>query len=166
MTNFRRDVRTVLPIERLRQRRRQQNVAIHALNVRASAERHREIELLPNDLEHFGDARLTHRAEAEVPRAADVGTLRAEGERLENILPRADAAVHVYLDARSHRGDDRGQRADAGLGAIELTSAVVADDERIGAAVDGAARVVRILDPLEDESPAPALLDPFDVVPA
>ena len=65
--------------------------------------------------------------------AAEVGAARAQCHRFEHILARAYAAVHVHLDLVADRSDDRRQRADAGLGAVELAPAMVADDQRVGA---------------------------------
>jgi hypothetical protein len=43
-------------------------------------------------------------------------------------------------------------------------AAVVAHDQRVGARVDRASRVLDVLDALEDQLAAPAPLDPLDVV--
>jgi hypothetical protein len=62
-------------------------------------------------------------------------------------------------------GDDRRQRLDAALCAVELAAAVVADDQRVGAGLHRQLRVLDVLDALQDQLAAPALLDPLHVAP-
>src|SRR5690348_9886015 len=143
----------------------QQDAAIDLLDVGASAEGHREVELVADDLEAARDARLAHGTQAVEERSSDERALRAECHRPQHVLSRADAAIHPHLDARAHGIGDRGQRADRGGRAVELAAAVVGDDERVGAGVRREPRVLDVHDPLEDELAAPALLHPLDVGP-
>jgi hypothetical protein len=80
-------------------------------------------------------------------------------------LPAADTAVEVNLDLRAHRLDDAGQGADAGLGAVELAAAVVADDDRVCPRVGRELGILDVHDALEDELATPALFDPLDIGP-
>src|ERR1700692_2338986 len=56
-----------------------------------SAQPHRGMQLLLDDLQGARHAGLAHGAETEVERAADQGAFRPEGKRLEQVLARADA---------------------------------------------------------------------------
>ena len=74
----------------------------------------------------FGDAGTTHRAQAIQKGAADVTTLRAQCASFQNILTATNPAIHVHLNLFADRINNRGQALNAGLGAIELTTAMVA----------------------------------------
>src|SRR5690606_18891935 len=63
-----------------------------------AAERHGHVELGADHLERARDAFLAQRPQAVGIGAADERSLGAEGERLEEILPGADAAVEEHLD--------------------------------------------------------------------
>src|SRR5690606_42026712 len=65
------------------------------------------------------------------------------------------------FDLLAHRAGNGGQRGDGRWRSIELPPTVVADDERIGPAVDGQARVFGVHDAFQDQLAAPALLDPL-----
>ena len=79
-------------------------------DVAPAAERHRDVDLLADDLERAGDPGSAAGAEAVEEGAADVGALGAERQRLQHVLAGADAAVEVHLDAVADRVDDGGQR--------------------------------------------------------
>lgn len=51
------------------------------------------------------------------------------------------------------------------MGSVELTTAMVRDDDRIRACADGCTRIFFIQDALEDQLATPAFLDPFDILP-
>src|ERR1700751_4504071 len=69
------------------------------LDVAQPAQRHRDVELAADDLQHPRDALFSHRAQAVEESAADEDAARAERERLEDVLAGADAAVEQHLDA-------------------------------------------------------------------
>src|SRR5690349_6512049 len=81
-------------------RSRKQDAAVDVCDIRAAAEGHREIELVADDLERLGYARLAHRAQTVQERAADIRATRAERPGFEDVLARADAAVQMDLDLR------------------------------------------------------------------
>src|SRR5664279_2887106 len=106
---------------------------IDLVDVGVAAEGHRQLELVGEHLEAARDALLAHRAEPVDEGATDHRPARAERPGLQDVLPRADAAVHPDLDLRADRVGDRRQCADARRRAVELATAVVGDDDRIGA---------------------------------
>ena len=71
----------------------------------------------------------------------------------------------MHFDGLADRVDYGGQGTNGRFGTVELASAVVRDDECVGAALHGQPRIVHVLYAFEDERAAPALLDPFDVGP-
>lgn len=117
------------------------------------------------DLQRPRHSGLPQRAQPVEIGTADHGPARTEGDGLEHVLPGTDAAVEPDLDALAHRLDDRRQRADGRGRAVQLASAMVADDQRIGAGVGGQPRILGIENALEYQLAAPAPLDPFDVAP-
>src|SRR6266851_5478089 len=121
------------------------------LDVAQSAQRHRHVELAADDLQHARHAFLSHRAQAIEKGATDQGAARAERERLEHVLARADAAVEQHLDAAAHRADYFRQRADRRCSAVELAAAMVGDDDRVGAARSGDLRVLGVEDAFQDQ---------------
>ena len=114
---------------------------------------------------HFAHTDLAHRAEPVEKGASDQHALGAERTRFQHVLTAAHAAVHPDLDAAADRFGNRRQGRDRTRRAVELTPAMVADDQRIGAGVGGEARVLGVHDPFQDQRAAPALLDPLDVAP-
>ena len=66
-----------------------------------------------------------------------IGALRPQGQRLQHVLTRADAAIHMHLDLVAHRPHDARQHADRRQRAIQLPPAMVRHDDRIGAEIGG-----------------------------
>ena len=108
---------------------------------------------------------FAHRAEPVQEGAADIGSPRTQRARLQDVLARADTAVHVDFDFAPHSVDDRRQGLNRRGGAVQLAPTVVGNNQRVGARVDGQSCVFHILNALEDQLAAPAPLDPFDVGP-
>src|SRR5436190_7569570 len=77
---------------------------------RAAGERHRPLELEPQDLEHARHARLARDGEAVHVRLADHDGAGAERDGLEDVPAALDAAVDVDLDAAANRFDDLRER--------------------------------------------------------
>lgn len=144
---------------------RQQDVPADLADVGMAAEGHGQVQLTSDDLQRPRHSGLTQRAQPVEIGTADHGPARTEGDGLEHVLPGTDAAVEPDLDALAHRLDDRRQRADGRGRTVQLASAMVADDQRIGAGVGGQPRVLGIEDALEHQLAAPAAFDPFDVAP-
>jgi len=118
-----------------------------------------------DDLQALAHTGFAHGAQAVQEGAADVDAAGAQGACAQHVLARANAAVHVDLDAVPHRLHDAGQALDAALGAIELASTVVGDDECVGARLHGQLGVAHVLDAFEDELATPAFLDPLHIAP-
>src|SRR5688572_23559093 len=90
---------------------------------------------------------------------------RAERQGTEDVLPRADAAVEMDLDAVTGRIGNRGQLADGRGRPVELAATMVGNDDRLGAGACRDTGVVGIHDALEDELAPPIAADPLDVAP-
>src|SRR3954463_16110890 len=159
-------LRPVWPARRRSVRPGQQYLPVDATNVGVPAKSHRQLELAVDDFEAARDAGLAHRTEAVQEGTTDQHAAGTEGPRLQHVLAGTDATVHPDLDARADRLGDPRKRLDRGRRTIELTPAVVRDDQRIGAAVDSQTRVLDIEDSLQDQLAAPQLLHPLDVGPA
>ena len=130
-----------------------------------AAESHGDVQLLLDDLQGAGHARLAKRTQAVKKAASNQRALRAQSTGFEHILPAANAAIHPHLDVLAHRFGNVRQCSNGGRRPIELAAAVVAHDECIGTAVDGQARVFGVHDALEDQLAAPAFLDPLHITP-
>src|SRR5690606_15399104 len=113
----------------------------------------------------LGDAALAARAKTVEEGPADVGAGRAERDRAHHVLAATNAAVHVDLDVAADRVEDGRERRDRRGRAVELASAVVRDDDRVGPGARGDPGVLGIEDALEDQLAAPALANPLDVGP-
>ena len=77
----------------------------------------------------------------------------------------ADAAVHPDFDLVAHRLDNGRQRLNAGLRAVQLTPAMVADHDGVGAAQDCQLGVFYVLYAFEDEFAAPLRFHPGHIGP-
>ena len=77
---------------------RDQDRAVHRLDIRVAGEGHREVELLVDDLQHLGHTRLAHGPQAVQEGATDVGAARPQRTGLEHVLAAADATVHPHLE--------------------------------------------------------------------
>jgi hypothetical protein len=89
----------------------------------------------------------------------------AEADGLYDVTATADAAIHQDFGAAVDGGDDFGKRADRGIDGIELTAAVVGDDDGGDAFIHGAARVVSCEQAFHDDWARPDAADPAQVVP-
>src|SRR5690349_21123589 len=90
-----------------------------------AAELHRAHELVAEDRQGAPGPLLAARAHAVERRAADHYGLRAPGQRLEDVRPAPDAAVHEHRGPAADRARHRGQRIERGQLAVQLAPAVV-----------------------------------------
>ena len=125
-----------------------------------------DVELVADDLDGAGDARLAAGAEPVNIGAADHAGTRAERERAHDVLARADAAVEHDLDVGAERVGDRRQHGNRRRRAVELAAAVIGHDQRRRAGLCRNAGVLDVENALEDELAGPKTLDPLDVLPA
>ena len=77
-----------------------------------AAQRHGRIQFAVDDIECLADPRFTAGAESINESAADISAVCAETDRLEHVLPGANAAVKMHLDVVANRIYDFGQGAD------------------------------------------------------
>ena len=102
-------------------------------------------------LEHAPRSRLPVGRETPERRAAGENGAGAERQCLDHVGAAADAAVDVDLDPAVDGLDDLGQERGGRRDGVELTAAVIRDDDRVGAVLDCEQRVLAGLDPLQDE---------------
>ena len=142
-----------------------QDAAIDVRQARTPTECHREVELFMDDLQRLGDPSLAHCAKAIQKCTTNIGTLGAQSNGFQYVLTAAYATVNVHLDLIAHSGDDTGQNGDARLGAVQLATPMVRDDQRIGARGDGQSGIFLVENAFNDELATPALFDPFHIAP-
>ena len=96
---------------------------------RAAAEREGELELVAEQLEDALGAVCTTRSEPPQRRPARQHRLRSERERLDDVRPAPDPAVHEHDEPIARGLDDLRQRVERGRDPVELTAAVIRDDD-------------------------------------
>ena len=104
---------------------------------RRPEERQRHLELLAQDGERALDAGLAAGRERPQHGLADEHAAGAERQRDRDVEATPDAAVDPDLGPAADRLDDLGQDVDRGRDAVELSRAVVADDDPVDAVLDG-----------------------------
>ena len=77
----------------------------------------------------------------------------------------ANTSVHMHFNLRTHSFNDRRKCLNTALRTVKLTSTMVRNDQCICARANRQARIFHILNAFKNELAAPALLDPFDIVP-
>src|SRR5829696_2112463 len=143
----------------------QQHVWPNLGNAARSGQGHADVELLPDDIDRFGDAGLARGAETVNISTAQHAGARPERQRPQHILPGPDAAVEHHLDVGADRIDDLRQHGDGGRGAIKLASAMVGDYQGRGAAPGRQPRVFHVEHAFEDQLAGPDAADPLNIVP-
>ena len=129
-------------------------------------ERHRDPDLVVEQLEHPDQAGLAGRGEAAAGEASDPNRLGAEGDRLDDVGSAHEAAVHDDRRPAADRPDDLRQHLDGAPAVIQLAPAVVRDVHAVDAVVDRERRVLGRRDPLQHERDRVRVLEALDVVPA
>ena len=130
-----------------------------------AAKRHAQRQFVVDDLQSFGDTFFAHGTHAIEHGAPNVHTLCAQRFGFKNVLSAANAAIHMHFNVFAHRIDDGRQGVDAGLGAIQLTTTMVGDDEGIRATLHRQASVFDVLNAFQNELAAPELFHPFHIGP-
>ena len=97
-------------------------------------------ELLVQQLEHARDAGRAAEGEPVDGHPADQHGVGAEGDGAGDVVGPAHPGVEQDRRVAADRGDDLGQDVDRGRRALELTAAVVRDDDAVGTGVDGTPR--------------------------
>ena len=108
----------------------------------AAAEGERQLQLVAQQLEHALGALGAGDREPPDGRAADEDRVGAESQGDGDVGAAADAAVDEDGGPACDRLDHLRQGVGAGQNAIELTAAVVGDDDAGGAVLDGERRVL------------------------
>src|SRR3954465_5207099 len=143
-----------------------EDAGAHQSHIAQAAQGHGDVKLLPDDIEALRDPSLPSSPETVQEGTPDEDALGAERQGLDDILSGSDPPIHEDLDAVADSGRDRRERHDGRNSAIQLTPAVVRDNQRLGAACHRPLGILWIQNALEDQLPAPAVLDTFNVIPA
>ena len=104
--------------------------------------------------------------EAVQVRPADEHRVGAERQRLEGVAARADPGVEEHGHLVADRLDDRSERVERRDRPVDLTAAVVRDDDAVDLVLDGKPGVARALDPLEQDRAVPVRADERQLLPA
>ena len=119
--------------------------------VGVAEERQRELEFLAQDGDRALDAGRAAGRQRPVDRPADEDALGTERTGDGDVEAAAHAAVDPDLGPAADGRDDLGQHVDRGRHPVELARAVVADDDRVDAVLDGQPGVLGGQDPLHHE---------------
>ena len=131
-----------------------------------AGEGHGDVHFVVEDFQRAGDTCFAVGAEAVDVGAADEYAACTQCQGAQDVLAAADAAVHPHFDIVSDGGNDTGQGADGGGGAVELAAAVVGYHDGGRAAFHGGFGVFRLHNAFDDEFAAPFVFDAGHVVPA
>lgn len=93
---------------------------------------------------------------------ADESGVRAQSQRLEHIGAAPDAAIDEDGNPIVYCIDDIGQGVERGDGGVELSPAVVGNDQGASAEVESSPRISRVGDTLEDQGQPGAGGEPFE----
>src|SRR5713101_6072843 len=127
-------------------------------------ERHRDPDLVLEQLEHALEARLARRREAAARDAPDADHLGAERDWLHDVGAAPERAVHDDRRAAPDCRDDLGEHVDRAPAVVELPAAVVRDVDALDAVLHGQRGVLGRRDALEDERDPVRVLEALDVV--
>ena len=127
----------------------------------------------PNEREHVAwvscqciksgrDAVGSVRCERPQHRPADEDSHSTERERDEDIQPGLDTAVNENRRATVDRGDNLFQGKGAGDRSIELPTAVIGDDDAVGAGIETCDGCISAKNTLHQNRQATHLLEPVD----
>src|SRR6266478_10144484 len=111
-------------------------------------------------------ARLAPRGQAVQRGAADHDRLRTERECLDDVGTAAEAAVDENGETLADRARDLRQHIDRCDTGVELPPAVITQHDAVATQCRGAFGVRHAQHPFDEESAAPQLPDPGDVIPA
>src|SRR3954452_8375230 len=143
-----------------------EDAGAHQSHVAQAAQGHGDVKLLPNDIEALRDPSLSSSPEAVQEGTPDEDALGAERQGLDDILPGSNTPIHEDLNAVADSRCDSRERHDGRDSAVQLTPAVVRDNQRLGAACHRHLGILWIQNALEDQLPAPAVLDALNIIPA
>ncbi len=132
-------------------------VAANIDDSRHSAKRHRSNQFVLQNLDRPAGSRLTRCTRAIERRSSDENAAGTECKRFHDVPPASDAAINENRELVSNGGGDGGQRIERGDAAIELTPAMVRNDDRVHAEPCRANGIVRVHDALDDELFGPVL---------
>src|SRR5262249_53642487 len=108
-------------------------LAIDLRDGERSGRTHRAGELRADELKSSRDALIAECSKAPHVRATEAHGPRTQCECLENIGATAEAAVDQHGNAAVDRCDDLGQHFESAYAGVECATAVVRDDDSIGA---------------------------------
>ena len=122
-------------------------------DVTLSEKGHSDVQLLPDDFEGSPHTGLAPRTKPKDHCSADKYTFCSKRYRSQHVLARSDPAIEVYLRPVSDHIDNARKHLDGRGSAVQLTTAVVRHDNRIGTVLNGELGVGLIQDPLTTTGP-------------
>src|SRR5678815_6149803 len=131
----------------------------------AAHELHAALELGAHQAERTLDARLAGHREREQVEPSEAYGLGTQGEGLEDVRGALDAAVYRHVQALADRVDHLCKLVERCARAVELTAAVIGQDDAGATYVGGALRIRDRHYPLEAELSVPVAHHRGDVVP-
>src|ERR1700722_17854854 len=131
-----------------------------------AGQRHGHVEFVAQDIDRAAYPGLASGAETVDVSSSTETSTRTERQRAHNVLSAANSAIKENLDRGADGVRDLRQHRNGRWRPVELSAAVVGNNNRSGAAPGSNARIVDVEDSLEDQRPGPNPSEPCDVVPA
>ena len=128
-------------------------------------QRKRGVEFVRQDAERFCNARPAACGKPIGVSPADQAARRAKRQRFHDVDAAPDPAVHKNWDAVADRPLHKGKSVERGRCVLQLSRAMVRDNDRIRADVERLQGVVGMKDPLDEKGSAPSFAEPCYIVP-
>ncbi len=132
---------------------------------RRARQYHRRFELAAQDLDDAADAGAAGDAQAVAVRTADQHRTGAKRDRLQHVGAALDPAIDQERNPSLDSIRDFYQCVDRGRCGIQIPSAVIRDDDRLGSRLNRELRIVRVEDALDHQRKLRERAQPFDVLP-
>ena len=131
----------------------------------AAEEAEGAVHAFAEDLEGAGGAGFAGSAETISISAADEHGAGTEAKGFDDVGAAADATVEQDFGLASYGGDDFRKHAERRGNSVELTAAVIRNDDAGGSLVDGAASIVGGENALRDDRAGPEFAEPAKIFP-
>src|SRR5690606_22101225 len=112
-------------------------------DVRAAEQHHRTLQLARQDLDRARHTRLAASCKSVQEGPPDQAAPCAQRQRLDDVRAAADATVDENFRLAIHRLNNRRQSVDAGNALVELSPAMVGNDDAAGTQLCDAPRILR-----------------------
>lgn len=131
----------------------------------ATGELHRDLEVISHHSEQLLDASLAVGGQSPEGGAANEDCFGTQSEGLEYIAALHDAAIHHDHQIVAHSSDYLGQDFNCCRRCVQLSSAMVGDNDAVAAVIASQFRVFGCEDTLQNDGQMGELLQPLDVLP-